>query len=216
MRKLALVPALAIAVCASAVAFQGPVTRQADLDGDAPEETVRSVRVDIPDVEDEFDQTEVRVSDTCGSTPISRRIAGPQDNLAKLRLRRIDTRTGADVFVDLRSGAASRLGEARVVAWRKRSGKTCRRPRNLFRYRSDRPTRRPRGTTREVSTFRVRIVERSSRYPGREVALSEYFLRKSDPSCCGSVKKTTYWRYSRRLDRHVRYRTKLRRLRRSG
>jgi hypothetical protein len=212
VRKPALVFALAVTLCAPALAFQGPVTRQANLDADAAEETVRSVRVDIPGVADEFDRTEIRVSDTCGSTSVDRRIAGPQDNLAKLRLRRIDTRRGAEVFVDLRSGAAGRLGEARVVAWRARSGAVCRRPRNLFRYRADRPTRRPRGTTGDVSTFSVRVVERAARYRAREVVLSEFFLAESDPTCCGSVKKTTYWRYSRRRDRYVRYRTKLRRL----
>jgi hypothetical protein len=212
VRKLALAPALAVVLCAPALAFQGSVTKRADLDGDAPEEAVSSVRVDIPGVADEFDQTEIRVSDTCGSTPISRRIAGPQDNLAKLRLRRIDTRSGADVFVDLRSGAAGRLGEARVVAWRRRSGATCRGPRNLFRYKADKPTRRPRGTTGEVSTFAARVVERAARYRAREVVLTEFFLAESDPACCGSVKKVTYWRYSRGRDKYVRYRTKLRRL----
>jgi hypothetical protein len=211
--KPALVIALAAVLCAPAFAFQGPVTKQANLDGDAAEETVRSVRVDIPDVADEFDQTEIRVSDTCGSTQVNRRIAGPQDNLAKLRLRRIDTRRGADVFVDLRSGAAGRLGEARVVAWRRSSGATCRRPRHLFRYKATNPTRRPRGTTGEVSTFSARVVERVARYRAREVVLTEYFLAESDPNCCGSVKKVTYWRYSRGRDKYVRYATKLRRLR---
>jgi hypothetical protein len=41
--------------------------------------------------------------------------------------------------------------------------------------------------------------------------LSEIFLRAGEPLCCGSVKKVTYWRYSRRLDRYLRYKTKVRR-----
>lgn len=211
MRKLLLAVGLAVALSARAFGFTGPVTRQGNLDGDAANETVRSARVDLSGVADEFDQTEVRVSDTCGATPIDRRIAGPQDNLVTLKLRRIDTRRGAEVFVDLRSGAAARLGEARVVAWRHRSGMPCRKPRNLFRYKATNPTRRPRGTTGEVSNFEVKVRERARRYRGKEVVLSEIFLRAGEPLCCGSVKKVTYWRYSRRLDRYLRYKTKVRR-----
>jgi len=202
---------LAVALAAPGLAFTGRVDREGNLDGDVATELVYTARVDLSGVADEFDPTEVRVGDSCGSIPIDRRIAGPQDNLVTLKLRRIDTRRGAEVFVDMRSGAAARQGEARVVAWRRRSGTPCRRARNLFKYKSTNPTRRPSGTTGEVSGFQVKVRERARRYRGKEVVLAEFFLVEGEPLCCGSVKKVTWWRYSRGGDRYVRYRTKIRR-----
>ena len=97
------------------------------------------------------------------------------------------------------------------MAWRARSGSPCRRARSLFKYRSTRPTRRPRGTIGEVSAFSVKVRERARRYRGKEVVLGESFLREGEPPCCGSVRKLTYWRYSRARDKYVRYRTVVRR-----
>jgi hypothetical protein len=211
VRKLAPAALLALALCSPALAFQGTVTKQGNLDGDAAKESVRSVQVDLPGVADEFDQTEIHVSDTCGSAPVDQRISGQQDNLVTLKLRRIDTRKGSEVFFDMRSGASARQGEARVVAWRKHSGTPCRKARSLFKYRSTKPTHAPTGTTGEISSFEVKVRERSRRYRGKEIVLSEIFLKKGEPFCCGSVKKVTYWRYSHPRDKYVRYRTKVKR-----
>ena len=210
MRRLALTAAIACVAVTPAAAFVEPVTKRADLDGDRELETVRAVRVDLEGVDDAFDRTAIRVSDTCRGRPIARRVAGPQDNLATLRLRAVDPRPGREILVDLRSGASGRLGEARLVAWR-RGGVSCRRARSLFTYVSDRPTRSPRGATREVSFFSVRLRDASRRYAGTELVLSERFLRRGDPACCGSVRKTTLLRYSRPRDRYVPYRTTVRR-----
>jgi hypothetical protein len=211
VRKLTLTAILALALAAPALGFSGTVTKTGDLDGDSAKETVYTAKVDLPGVADEFDQTEVHVSDTCGSTTIDQRISGQQDGLVTLKLRRIDTRRGAEVFFDMRSGASARQGEARVVAWRKHSGTPCRKARSLFKYRSTKPTHRPSGTTGEVSSFDVKVRERARRYRAKEVVLSEVFLRPGEPFCCGSVRKLTYWRYSRARDKYLRYRTKVRR-----
>jgi hypothetical protein len=113
-----LIPVLVpLLLAAPAYGFLGPKTVRGDLDADGAPETVRAVRVDVADVPDEFDQTAIEVSDDCGARgTVTRRIAGPQDNLVLLRLKRADTRRGREVFADLRSGAAGRLGEARLVA----------------------------------------------------------------------------------------------------
>ncbi len=216
MPRVVLATGLALALAAPALGYVGPETRRGDLDGDRQDETVRAVRVDLAGVEDMFDQTAIEVSDSCPGGPVNRRIAGPQDNLALLRLRRADTRRGNEVFVDLRSGAAGRLGEARLVAWRSRAGFPCREPRDLFRYLSDRHTRTPRGGNGDISSFLIRLREVTMRFRGLEVALDERFTRRRDPLCCGSIQKVTYWRYSRARDRYVRYRTvvKYRRVRR--
>jgi hypothetical protein len=213
VRRLALTIALALALVASAPAFVGPEQRRGDLDGDPATETARAVRVDIPGVENRFDQTEIRVSDDCDGQRIDQRITGVQDNLALLRLKRADTRRGREVFADLRSGAAGRVGEARLVAWRVSAGFPCRVPRDIFRYETEDPTRTPRGGTGDISSFLISVRNIVRRYRGLEIALDERFLRRGDATCCGSIKKVTYWRYSARRDRYVRYRTVLRRLR---
>lgn len=193
-----------------AAAFVKPVTLTGDLDGDGDPEKVEAVRIDLQAVEDAFDRTAVRVSDTCRGQTVRRHVAGPQDNLAKLRLKPLDPRPGREIFVDLRSGASGRLGEARVVAWR-RGGPRCRRPRSLFAYRSERPSPSPAGATREVSSFLLRARELTPRFRGTELQLVEQFLRRREPSCCGSIRKTTLLRYGRAKDRYVPYRTSVRR-----
>jgi hypothetical protein len=209
VRRLVLTALLACVLAAPAAAFVEHVTLRGDLDGDRGRETVEAVRVDLEGVDDPFDRTAIRVSDSCRGRFVTRRVAGPQDNLATLRLRAADTRPGREILVDLRSGASGRLGEARLVAWR-RGGASCRRPRSLFTYLSDRPTSSPPGATGEVSFFSLRLRNASARYGGVEVVLFERFLKRGDPVCCGSIRKTSLFRYSRARDRYVRYRTTIR------
>ena len=211
VRRLALTVLFGCIAVTPAAAFVEPVVVRDDLDGDRPLEKVEAVRVDLPDVEDAFDRTAVRVTDTCRGRSFTRRVAGPQDNLAKLRLKPVDPRPGKEIFVDLRSGAAGRLGEARVVAWRS-GGANCRRARSLFSYLSDRPTSPPSGATRDVSFFSVRLRNLTRRHPGTEIVLTESFIRRRvDPPCCGSIRKTTLLRYSRGKDRYVPYGSSVRR-----
>jgi hypothetical protein len=84
--------------------------------------------------------------------------------------------------------------------------------RDLFAYRSDRYTRRPRGTV-TASTFSVLVKDIERRFRGKELRLTEGFVTRSDAFCCPSVRKSTYFRYDAARDRYVRYRTRLRRLR---
>jgi hypothetical protein len=194
-----------VVLAAPAYGFLGPKTVHGDLDADGTAETVRAVRVDVPGVENRFDQTAIEVSDHCGAQgKVTKRVAGPQENLALLRLKRADTRPGREVFADLRSGAAGRLGEARLVAWR-----NCA-PRKLFAYDSDHHTRTPRRGNGDISAFVVKVRDITRRYRGLEVVLNERFNRPGDPPCCGSISKTTRWRYSRARDRYVRYRWDIR------
>jgi hypothetical protein len=201
--------ALATLAAAPAGAFNGTVTKHGDLDGDGHDETVRSVRVDLAGVEDMFDQTKVQVQDDCDGGIVKRNVAGPQDNLESLRLRRLDTHKGREIFTSLRSGASARQGEARVVGWRRVVGSNCGRPRKLFRYRSTHPTAAPSGSTGEVSSFNVSLKNRTKRYRGIEVRLAEGFLKKGEPECCPSIKKVSLYRYSRKRDRYVRYAKKV-------
>jgi hypothetical protein len=69
------------------------------------------------------------------------------------------------------------------------------------------------GSTVTMSTFAVVVKEIERRFRGREVRLTEGFVRRGDAFCCPSVRKTTYLRYDAARDRYVRYRTRVRRLR---
>src|SRR3954449_4388263 len=119
MKRAALTTAILLVFAAPAAGWLGTQRKSADLDGDGSPETVQTKRVHVSGVTDKrFDMTAVVLRDTCNGTDTRVRIAGPQDNLVLMRLRDADSRPGREVFVDLRSGAASRLGEARVVALR--------------------------------------------------------------------------------------------------
>jgi hypothetical protein len=214
VRKLSLTALLAIGLAAPAFGFSGTVNKRGDLDGDSYRELVYTSQVDLPGVDTEFDPTVINVNDRCDSGDfVDERISGRQDNVVFLKLRKIDTRKGKEVFFDMRSGASARQGESRVVAWRKHSGATCRKARDLFKYRSTHPTHAPSGTNGEVSSFDVKVRERARRFRGKEVVLSEVFTRPGDPLCCGTVRKLSYWRYSRKRDKYIRYKTKIKRRR---
>ena len=204
MRRPLLGTAFLLAFAAPALGWLGPTEKHADLDGDGSAETVKTVRIPVPGVTDQhFDQTAVEIDATCKGAPVTKRIAGPQDNLVLMRLRNADGRKGREVFVDLRSGAAARLGEARVVAWRH-----CK-PRQLFRYKTDHHTRTPRGGNGDITGFKAGYRKRKGS-PRLDVVLKEQFLRKGEPLCCGSIRKTTIWRYSAARDRYFRLSSKVR------
>jgi hypothetical protein len=204
MRRLALFVVLALVLAAPAYAFVAPITRDANLDGDAGTERIL-VRPHRPtDAQDDFERTQVRVRDTCPPGPIDRRIAPIHDNLERLRLRRVDRRRGAEIFLVLRDGARGVLGEARLVAWRP-SAAACRREKALFVYDSDRHTATPRGGTGDISYFNARFTEREARFRGPEILVDERFLAPGDPPFAGSIRKLTFWRYHAGRDRYVRY-----------
>jgi hypothetical protein len=194
-----------------AAAFVKPVTKRGDLDGDGDSEVVRAVRVDLKGVEDMFDRTKVTVTDTCKGADRTRNVAGPQDNLAFLRLKAIDGRKGREVYTQLFSGASARQGEARVVGWR-RGSDGCSKPRKLFVYRSTNPTAAPRGSNGEVAGFTVRLRNATRRFKGTEIILSERFSKKGDPLCCGTYRKTTAWGYDRSRDLYRVYKTRVRKV----
>jgi hypothetical protein len=208
VRKLLALPLLALAVAAPAGAFVKPVTKRANLDEDSFKETIR-VRPIGP--EGGFQRTEVSIADSCPAA-VDRRVMPVHDNLELLRLWRVDRRKGYEVFVVMRDGARSALGEARLISWRPRAGQQCRAARTLFDYDTDRHTRTPAGGTGDIALFNARLRNVTSRYRGPEIVIDERFSAASDPPNFGSLKKVTYWRYSPKRDRFVHYRTLTRRL----
>ena len=212
VRRATLIALLALTVAAPAAAFDRAITRQADLDGNGDRETVRVRAFRAPADTGDFDRTQVRVADDCPDGRIDLRIAPIHENLELMRIRRADTRRGNEVFLVLRDGARSVLGEARLVAWRRVRGQPCRRPRPVFVYDSDRHTATPPGGNGDIAAFFTSLRNVTNRFRGREVAIDERFVAEGDPPSFGSIKKVTYWRYARKRDRYVRYRTVTRRL----
>jgi hypothetical protein len=208
--------ALALAGAAPFAAFVEPITKRADLDGDPRLEVVR-VRPHPPrGAEDTFRRTQVRVSDFCPGRQSDERIGAIHDNLERIRLRPLDRRDGREIFYVMRDGARGALGAARVVAWRLSSGPNCRRPKDLFRYSSLRPTRAPRGSNGDTALFNARLRDAAPGRRGLELVLTEHFQRAGDPPFFGSLKKTSYWSYRPTRDRFVRYRTIVTTLRAPG
>jgi hypothetical protein len=203
MRKLLALPLLALAAAAPAAAFVEPVTRHGNLDADSADETVRATAVGS---EAGFQHTQVRITDSCPAA-VDRRIAPVHDDLQLLRLRRADRRKGSEVFLIMRDGARSALGEARLVAWRPHSGQQCRAPKPLFVYDTDHHTRTPSGGSGDIAFFTARIRNVTKRYRGPEIAIDERFQKPTDPPNFGSIKKVTYWRYSVKRDSYLHYKT---------
>jgi hypothetical protein len=196
---------LALAATLPAQGFYEPLSVEGDMDGDGAAEQARSVKY-VDQREPDFDRVTVNVSDTCASGMVDRRVAGPEDAVGHLKLVSADTQPGREVFIDLRSGASGRVGEARVVALRDPDGDGCGEPRALFAY--TRPTRRPRGAE-FFGSFAARVRDVDRRRPGREVVLDERFARPGEAGCCASIRKTTWFRYDAGDDRYERYRTRV-------
>lgn len=183
-------------------------SRTGNLDGDRARETARTENV----TQRGFDRTALRIADPCPSgEPYSRRVTGVEDSLARLQLRRADTHPGREVFVDLRSGAAGRAGEARVVAWRHPEGEVCGVPRKLFHFDSEHPGRRPeRGSY--LANFGVVVRNASAAHPGLEVVVDQFWARSGEGACCPTIHRRMWHRYSESRDRYVvyKFRTTLR------
>jgi len=177
-------------------------SRTGNLDGDPVRETARTVKV----TQRGFDRTAVSIHDPCPSgRPYSRRVTGVEDSLARLKLKRADTRAGREVFVELRSGAAGRSGEARVVAWRHPEGETCGVPRRLFKFESEHAGPEPVPGS-YLANFGTRVRNASERYAGREVVLDQFWARPGEGACCPTIHRRIWHRYSRSRDRYVVYR----------
>src|SRR4051794_40624735 len=84
--------------------------------------------------------------------------AAPRGSGVVRRLRGPKGGGAGEVSLGRPSGAAPRVGEARVVAWRK--GPPCSTARALFGYKSDRHTRTPRGGTGDIAAFNARYRKR--------------------------------------------------------
>jgi hypothetical protein len=210
------VPILALALAAPASGLFRTKSVSGNLDSDANVEKVVAERVPDPTdpTDDTLAQTAVDVVDQCGPTEVHMRVAGPQEALVGLKLVDADTQPGKDILADLRSGAAGRVGEVRLVSWRPISGaQICAGAHDLFKYRSAHPTHRPPHTV-AMSDFVVSVKDFTRRFRGNELRLSEGWATATDALCCPTYEKLSFYRYVKSRDRFIRYHTELKRNRR--
>ena len=183
--------------------------RVANLDGDPDLEQV------IPQQVGQFAQRQIVISDTCNGAAYSRVVSSQQDAVVKLVVSNFEDITPRpEIFFDLRSGAAARVGEIGIVSWEDPPAPgACPPPRALFRYPSKRTRGRVPRKAEAVSSFDATLRNLSKRYAGKELRLYEYYVDRNDPLCCASFKRTTDFGYSAGKDLYVKFRTRLKRIR---
>jgi hypothetical protein len=164
---------------------------------------------------DEFPRHRLEIEDQCNGASVRREISSVQDTVDRLRVVEADGSAGRpEIFFDMRSGATGRLGDLRVVRFD--DSASCPAPRFLFRYPSKSTLGRvPRGAAGRVNFF-ARLRDYSSRYRGREIQLGETYVDRNDAFCCPSFRRVTYFRYSAKRQRYVRYRTGVKRIKRAS
>jgi hypothetical protein len=165
---------------------------------------------------DQFPRRRIEIEDVCNGQPASLLVSTVQDDVSKLRVLEADGRTARpEIFFDLRSGATGRGGDVRLVRLDEVTG-ACPRTLALFRY----PSRSTRGAIPRGAAFRdsfsVSVGDRRKRYRGKEIRVTETYVDRDDAYCCPSFRRDTYFFFARRVDRYVRYGTRVRRIKAPG
>jgi hypothetical protein len=214
-----------LAVVATPALAEVTRTRTVDLDGDPDLEEVIPQEACLPVANGklaadcspgQFAQRRIVIADTCNGAPYTRVVSSQQDAVVALVVSNFEDITPRpEVFFDLRSGAGARFGQIGIVSWE--DGPTpaaCPQARNLFLYPSKRTRGRlPRGAT-ALSSFDAALRNVSKRYAGKEVRLTEFYVDRDDPLCCASFRRTTYFGYNAGKDLYVKFRTRVKRIRR--
>lgn len=218
----AVAPLVVLFIAASAAFAVNPNrTRTVNLDSDPePERIVPRPLCEASDGtvslpapicgEDQLARRRIEVEDTCNGAPYTRVISSVQDDVYRLGVTEADgSSERPEIFFDLRSGATGRGGDVRVVRYGKAGDQGCPEPRVLFRFPSKRTLGRiPRGAAGRVG-FGVTLHDYTRRYRGKELRVTETYVDRDDPFCCPTFKRVTRFRFDRRRDLYVRYRTKV-------
>jgi hypothetical protein len=223
LRRPRVIAVLALLVAPAAAMAQGVTdTRTVNLDADPaleeviPQEVCTALsagaRVSVC-TPDQYPQRRLVIADTCNGAPTPVVISSVQDNVDVLRIENfVGLGDRPEIFFDMRSGASGRVGDTRLVRWGDASNAACPKPRTLFRYPSKRTRGRvPRGAAYH-DNYSVRLRDFSKRFAGKEIRLTESYVDRNDPFCCPSFKRTTFFGYSAGKDRYVRYRTRVKRI----
>jgi hypothetical protein len=231
VRRLLVCLICVFAVCACAAALAAPRIPQpldrplvADLDGDGTNETVRIRETNCysadgeftppcPNRDDVFRTLVVEVADPCAGGEHVLTLSREMDAVNFARLLDADRDGKArELAFELRAGASGRGVQSKIVSFRAGAGGCVAVRKTLFSYPQPQTIgKRPRGTS--FSTGGLVVKNFTSHYPGAELRTFESYVRGTDPGCCPSYERTTYWRYVPSLSAYTPYRTKLRKLR---
>jgi hypothetical protein len=161
---------------------------------------------------EQFAQRRIVIEDVCNGGPYAVVASSVQDTVDRLEVKNVDSLTPRpEIFFDLRSGASGRVGDTRLLRWEDAAAGACPRVRTLFRYSKRTRGKIPRGA-RYRDNYGARLHEFSKRFAGEEIRLTETYVDRDDPFCCPSFKRTTYFGYSAGKDEYVRYRTRVKRI----
>lgn len=195
-----------------------PIT--ADLDGDGADETVRAREIACftedgttppPCPRDALRTIVVEVGDRCARGPVALTLSREMDfvSLAEV-VDADDDRRVDDLAFELRAGATARGVQAKVVRFRSDGGCVAVQ-KTLFSY--PRPAtigRRPKGTGFATGSISTHDFDKGIR--GLELRTQETYARPTDPGCCPSFRRTTFWRFVASTSSYRPYRTTLRRI----
>jgi hypothetical protein len=219
----ALVAVLVVPALASGKLIETP--RVANLDADPEPEQVSPQEVCLPPVPlggalgaacpvDQFGVRQIFVSDTCNGAPYSRSISGQQDAVIRLSIANFESITPRpEIFFDMRSGAGGRIGELGLVRWN--DGATpgaCPEPRALFRYPSKSTLGRVPRKAKSHDTFDATLKNLSKKFAGKEIRLRETYVDRNDALCCPSFVRYTLFGYNAGFDLYVKYKSKVKRI----
>jgi hypothetical protein len=229
--RLALCLTCVVAACACGDVLAAPRMAQpldtplrADLDGDGTNETIRIRETNCysldgeftppcPDRDDVFRTLVVEVADTCGAGERVLTLSREMDAVTFARLLDADRDGHArELAFELRAGASGRGVQSKIVSFRAGADGCVAVRKTLFSYPQPATIgKRPRGAF--FSTGGLDIRNFSTRWPGAELRTFESYVRGSDPGCCPSYDRTTYWRFVPSRRAYTPYRTQLRTLR---
>lgn len=219
---------LALFGAALALAEGVELPASSDLDGDGQAEKAmalelcesssgRTREADPPCRKRELVRQRVAIEDVCHGEMVRYLVSQTHDYVKKFELVEVDgDATRPEVFFEMRSGAAARGGEIRIVSYEAvgnpppvPQARPCNATRNLFRYPSVRTVGRiPAGERFRVG-FYASLRDYSPESAGEEVRLTETYVDRAGSFCCPSARRITHFRYEPQRDRYVRYRTRV-------
>jgi len=195
----------------------------ADLDGDGTAETVRAREIhcfaedgiELPPCEpDSLRTIGIEVADTCSTGAVTLALSREMDFVSLAEIVDADNDGHArELAFEVRAGATARGVQAKVVRFHAQPAGCVAVRKTLFSY--PRPATigsRPKGTA--FATGGLSIHDYNKAIKGLELRTIESYSRASDPGCCPSFRRVTFWRYVAAQSSYKPYRTKLTKLRR--
>jgi hypothetical protein len=193
----------------------------ADLDGDGAKETARAHETacftndgpeDPPCEKGGLRSFYVEVQDTCATGALALTLSREMDFASLAEVVDADGDGNArELAFELRAGATARGVQAKIVRFRGDANGCIAVQKTLFSY--PRPAtigKRPKGTAFATGYLSIHDYDKGIR--GLELRTIETYSRPTDPGCCPSYRRVTFWRYVASRSGYQSYRTKLAKL----